>query len=154
MLFLIYNAHFIISKVSKRANKQGGSLVKKFVLGLQHLLAAFGATILVPLLVGIDPKLALFSAGVGTLIFHICTKMKVPVFLGSSFAFVAPLITVFTQTGDYAYAAGGSVVAGALYLVFAMIVKIVGVEKISKLFPPHIVGTMIIIIGMTLAQLQ
>jgi uracil permease len=125
--------------------------VKKFVLGLQHLLAAFGATILVPLLVGIDPKLALFSAGVGTLIFHICTKMKVPVFLGSSFAFVAPLITVFTQTGDYAYAAGGSVVAGALYLVFAMIVKIVGVEKISKLFPPHIVGTMIIIIGMTLA---
>jgi len=103
--------------------------VKKFVLGLQHLLAAFGATILVPLLVGIDPKLALFSAGVGTLIFHICTKMKVPVFLGSSFAFVAPLITVFTQTGDYAYAAGGSVVAGALYLVFAMIVKIVGGRK-------------------------
>jgi uracil permease len=125
--------------------------VKKFILGLQHLLAAFGATILVPLLVGIDPKLALFSAGVGTLIFHFCTKMKVPVFLGSSFAFVVPLITVFTKTGDYAYAAGGFVVAGALYLVFAMIVKIVGVEKVSKLFPPHIVGTMIIIIGMTLA---
>ena len=125
--------------------------MKNFILGFQHLLAAFGATVLVPLLVGLDPKVALFSAGVGTLIFHFCTKFKVPVFLGSSFAFIAPLIAVFSQTGDYAYAAGGVIVAGSLYLLFALIVKKVGIDKVSKLFPPYVIGTMIIIIGMTLA---
>ena len=90
---------------------------KKTILALQHLIAMFGATVLVPILTGFDPSVALFTAGLGTLIFHLCTKGKVPVFLGSSFAFIPVILKVSEiYGGDLAYAQGGMVVAGLIYI--------------------------------------
>ena len=123
---------------------------KEVVLGLQHLLAMFGATTLVPLLTGFSVPVALFTAGLGTLLFHIITKFKVPIFLGSSFAFIPVIILVAQLTGSLQYAQGGIVVAGLLYVLFSFIVAKVGVAKISSIFVPHIVGTMIFIVGITL----
>lgn len=119
------------------------------LLGVQHLLAMFGATTLVPLLTGFSVPVALFAAGVGTLLFHLVTKGQVPVFLGSSFAFI-PAIVLVGSTYGLPYAQGGIMVAGLLYLIFAAIVYKTGSEKISKIFPPHVVGSMICIIGITL----
>ncbi len=121
-----------------------------WALGVQHFLAMFGATVLVPLLTGLDPLVALFTAGIGTLIFHIVTGRKVPVFLGSSFAFITPIVLVAQKQG-LAYATGGIVVAGAVYLFVALIVMLVGAEKIVKLFPPVVSGPVIIVIGLNLA---
>ncbi len=121
-----------------------------FILALQHLLACFGATVLVPLLTGLNPSVALFGAGVGTLIFHGITKGKVPVFLGSSFAFIAVIQIVGQQYG-LEYATGGIIAAGILYLVLSLLIKIYGIEKIKTFFPPTITGSMITIIGLTLA---
>lgn len=124
---------------------------KKSVLALQHLIAMFGATVLVPILTGLNPSVALFSAGVGTLIFHACTKGKVPVFLGSSFAFIPLILTVKElYNGDLAYAQGGMVVAGLIYVVISLLIKKIGVEKIQKVLAPQVVGPMIIVIGMNL----
>lgn len=124
--------------------------MKEFMLAFQHLLSAFGATTLVPLLTGFSVPVALFSAGLGTLLFHLLTKGKVPIFLGSSFAFIPVIILVTQMTGSLQYAQGGIVVAGLLYVLFSFIVSKVGVENISKIFLPHIVGTMIFIVGITL----
>lgn len=123
---------------------------KTIILALQHLLAMFGATVLVPLITGLSPSVALFGAGVGTLIFHGCTKGKVPVFLGSSFAFIAGILIVKDAYG-LPYATGGIVVAGALYLVLAQLVRVYGVTKIRSFFPPVVTGSMIMVIGLTLA---
>lgn len=120
------------------------------LLGFQHLTAMFGATTLVPLLVGFSVPVALFTAGLGTLIFHLVTKNKVPIFLGSSFAFIPALILVNETTGNIQYAQGGIIVAGLLYVLFGYVVQKIGVEKISKIFAPHIVGTMIFIVGTSL----
>ncbi len=121
-----------------------------WALGVQHFLAMFGATVLVPLLTGLDPLVALFTAGIGTLIFHLVTGRKVPVFLGSSFAFITPIVLVAQKQG-LAYATGGIVVAGAVYLLVALIVMLVGPERIVKLFPPVVSGPVIIVIGLNLA---
>lgn len=125
--------------------------MKKVILSIQHLLAMFGATVLVPLLTGFDPSVAIFCAGVGTLIFHKCTDYKVPVFLGSSFAFI-PVIIQVTETfkGDLAYAQGGIIVAGLMYVIMSVIVRVVGTEKVIKYFPPQVTGAMIIVIGLNL----
>lgn len=124
---------------------------KSYVLGLQHLIAMFGATVLVPILTGFNPSVALFTAGVGTLIFHFCTSYKVPVFLGSSFAFIPLVIQVKDMySGDLTYAQGGIVVAGFLYVLFSFLVKAVGVAKIKKYLPSRVVGPMIIVIGLNL----
>lgn len=125
--------------------------IKKVILAFQHLIAMFGATVLVPILTGLDTSVALFSAGVGTLIFHFCTKMKVPVFLGSSFAFI-PVIIVAGQMhgGDLRYAQGGLVMAGLLYVIIALLVKTVGVENIKKILPAQVIGPMIMVIGLNL----
>jgi len=135
--------------------KEGFSLKgitsKKFILSLQHFIAMFGATILVPLLTGFDPLVTLFSVGVGTLLFHYLTGFIVPVFLGSSFAFIAPVLMIKDATGDLAYASGAIMISGLTYLVFSLIVKLIGYEVLRKLFPTVITGTMIIIIGLTLA---
>ena len=88
------------------------SYFKNGILGLQHLVAMFGATILVPLVTGLDPSVALFTAGIGTLIFHLCTKGKVPVFLGSSFAFIPVIQVIAAKYGDLRYAQGGIFFAG------------------------------------------
>lgn len=124
---------------------------KKSVLALQHLIAMFGATVLVPILTGFNPSIALFTAGVGTLIFHACTKGKVPVFLGSSFAFIPVILTIKEiYGGDLAYAQGGIMAAGLIYVILSFLVKKVGVEKIKKALPAYIVGPMIIVIGLNM----
>jgi len=125
--------------------------LKFFLLSLQHFVAMFGATVLVPLLTGLDPLVALFTAGAGTLLFHAITGGIVPVFLGSSFAFIAPVIMVKEQLGDLAYATGGIFVAGLVYLIFALLVWFVGTDKIKRLFPPLVTGPMIVVIGLTLS---
>lgn len=123
---------------------------KKLLLGLQHTLAMFGSTVLVPILTGLNPSVALFSAGVGTLIFHLVTKKKVPVFLGSSFAFI-PVLTAVTEKYGAEYAMGGTIVAGLLYLIFAGLFYLVGVERIQSFFPPIVIGPIIAIIGLGLS---
>ncbi|QSX05233.1 uracil-xanthine permease [Sedimentibacter sp. zth1] len=124
--------------------------VKNFILGIQHLLAMFGATVLVPMLTGLDISVALFSSGVGTLIFHCCTKFKVPVFLGSSFAFIPPIVAVIAKYGSVQYAQGGIMVAGLIYVIFSLLVNKIGVKRIRKLLPGQVVGPMIIVIGLNL----
>ncbi len=125
--------------------------VKFATLSFQHFVAMFGATVLVPLLTGLDPLVALFSAGLGTIVFHVCTSGVVPVFLGSSFAFIAPVLLVKEKFGDIRYATGGIVAAGLVYLFFAFLVWVVGLERIKKLFPPIVTGPIIVLIGLTLS---
>jgi uracil permease len=131
---------------------------KEFLLGFQHLFAMFGATVLVPALTGLNPLVALFAAGVGTLIFHLVTKGKVPVFLGSSFAFIGGVATVTgigTEAGvtkeGIAMAGGGIICAGALYMILALLAKLVGEERIRSFFPPVVTGPIIMVIGLSLA---
>jgi uracil permease len=127
------------------------SMQKKTVLGLQHVVAMFGATVLVPLLTGLDPSVALLAAGIGTLSFHLITKRMVPVFLGSSFAFI-PAIILATERG-YSWAAigFGIIMAGVLYVLMGFLVALIGHEKITRIFPPIVTGPVIIVIGITLA---
>jgi uracil permease len=125
--------------------------LKNSVLGVQFLFVAFGATVLVPLLVGIDPSVALFTAGIGTMIFHFITKGKVPVFLGSSFAFIAPIIEatrLFGLPGTFS----GIIAVGIVYGLVSFIIKIRGLKFIEKIFPPIVVGPVITIIGLSLAS--
>ena len=125
--------------------------MKKTVLSIQHLLAMFGATVLVPILTGFNPSVAIFCAGIGTLIFHFCTEGKVPVFLGSSFAFIPLILSVKEAfNGDLAYAQGGIIVAGLIYIMLSFVIKMVGVDKIKKYFPPQVTGAMIAVIGLNL----
>ena len=148
---------------------------KMLILGLQHMFAMFGATILVPILVnsyfqdalgepltrGLTVSITLFCAGFGTLLFHLCTKFKVPAFLGSSFAFLGGFSTIANlKSGIYenmganekaAYACGGIIVAGLLYLVLAVIIRAVGVKHVMKFLPPVVTGPVIICIGLSLA---
>ncbi|ABR47861.1 uracil-xanthine permease [Alkaliphilus metalliredigens QYMF] len=126
-------------------------LSKKVILALQHLIAMFGATVLVPMLTGFDPAVALIAAGAGTLLFHAVTKGKVPVFLGSSFAFIPVVITVReTYNGDLSYAQGGIIVAGIIYILMSLLIKKVGVKNITKFLPAQVVGPMIMVIGLSL----
>ena len=127
------------------------TIQKKTVLGLQHVVAMFGATVLVPLLTGLNPSVALFAAGVGTLLFHLVTKRMVPVFLGSSFAFI-PAIIIATERG-YSWAAigFGIMAAGVLYMLMSLLVAVVGHKVIQRIFPPIVTGPVIIVIGITLA---
>ncbi|MBE6996263.1 MAG: uracil-xanthine permease, partial [Ruminococcaceae bacterium] len=139
---------------------------RMLILGLQHMFAMFGATVLVPILVQsyglpLNIQTTLFFAGIGTLFFHICAKMKVPAFLGSSFAFLGGFATMGAMdSGIYAgmdpavklqYACGGIVVAGLLYVVLAAIIKVVGVHKVMRFLPPVVTGPIIILIGLNLA---
>ena len=162
------------NEVIRDARKLG--LPKMLILGLQHMFAMFGATILVPILVnsyfvdacgegptrGLTVAVTLFCAGFGTLLFHVCSKMKVPAFLGSSFAFLGGFSTVaHLDTGIYAgmsvndkaaYACGGVVVAGLLYLVLSLIIRMVGVKRVMRYLPPVVTGPVIICIGLSLAS--
>ena len=139
---------------------------KMLILGLQHMFAMFGATVLVPILVQsyglpLSIQTTLFFAGFGTLFFHFCTKMKVPAFLGSSFAFLGGFAAMGAMdSGMYAameageklqYACGGIVVAGLLYVVLALIIKAVGVHRVMHYLPPVVTGPIIILIGLNLA---
>ena len=140
---------------------------KMLILGIQHLFAMFGATVLVPILVSqhygmpLSVQTTLFFAGVGTLIFHICAKMKVPAFLGSSFTFLGGFQAVSElNVGKFAsmsgaeklpYAMGGIVIAGVMYILLALLFKMLGAQKVMRYFPPIVTGPMIILIGLNLA---
>ncbi|MBQ9980110.1 MAG: hypothetical protein IJP23_03535 [Oscillospiraceae bacterium] len=135
--------------------------IKTAIMSFQHMFAMLGATMLVPVLAGMSISIALLAAGIGTIIFYFCAKRKVPVFLGSSFAFLPALCTV---VGSGAYAIGSGewnqrmaatmialVLAGVVYIILAIIIKVVGVKRVKTLFPPIVVGPVVIIIGMILA---
>lgn len=126
------------------------SPLRKTIVGVQYLFVAFGATVLVPLLVGLDPATALFSAGVGTLLFHLISKGQVPIFLGSSFAFIAPI-----QSATQLYGLGGALfgIAGValVYMVMSGLIRAFGTKFISRLFPPVVIGPIIMLIGLSLS---
>ena len=129
---------------------------KTIVLGFQHMFAMFGATVLVPALTGLSVSATLLFAGLGTLLFHVCTKFKVPAFLGSSFAYLGGFSTVATMPAyegldpetKLAYALGGIVIAGLLYLVLALLFKVLGAKKVMRYFPPIVTGPMIIMLSL------
>lgn len=130
---------------------------KMLLLGMQHTFAMFGATVLVPILTGLDVSTTLLAAGVGTLLFHFLTKGKVPAFLGSSFAFlggfaaVAPMMDGKPNLEALPYACGGVAIAGLVYVLMAALIKTFGVKKIMRFFPPVVTGPIIISIGLILA---
>ncbi|PWM44977.1 MAG: ABC transporter permease [Clostridiales bacterium] len=130
---------------------------KMLVLGLQHMFAMFGATVLVPMITGLDVSTTLLMAGLGTLLFHLITKMKVPAFLGSSFAFLGGYAAVKAAGAEQGlanalpYACLGVACAGLVYLVLAFIIKVVGITRVMKFFPPVVTGPIIITIGLILA---
>lgn len=126
------------------------STTKKAVVGVQFLFVAFGATVLVPLLVGINPSTALFTAGLGTFIFHFVTKGKVPIFLGSSFAFIAPIIAATEQWGLPGTLAGLTSVS-LVYFLMSALVKWQGKNLLNRVFPPVVIGPVIILIGLSLS---
>ena len=136
---------------------------RTLLLGLQHMFAMFGATILVPLATGLSVQVTLIGVGIGTLIFHFFAKGRVPVFLGSSFAFMAGMQlitneeygvfagTALSQTEKLSYATGGILVAGFMYFILALLIKLVGVEKVMRFMPPVVTGPIVILIGVMLA---
>ena len=124
--------------------------MKNAIQGAQMLFVAFGALVLVPLLTGLDPNVALFGAGVGTLLFQLITRQSVPIFLASSFAFIAPIMFGI-QTWGIGATMGGLMAAGFVYIILGAFIKIRGVEFIHKLLPPVVVGPVIIVIGLGLA---
>ncbi len=123
---------------------------KKIILGLQHVLAMFGATVLVPMLTGLNPGIAILAAGLGTLVFHSVTKGIVPVFLGSSFAFIGA-ITLILQAYGIGAVTTGIIATGLVYILMAGVVKCVGVKKVQSFFPPIVVGPIIMVIGLRLS---
>ena len=125
--------------------------IQKVVVGAQFLFVAFGATVLVPLLIGLDPSVALLAAGVGTLIFHAVTKGKVPIFLGSSFAFIAPIIKA-TELYGLPGTLFGLIGVGLVYGLMSLLIRLRGVGFISRLFPPVVIGPVIMLIGLSLAS--
>lgn len=124
--------------------------IRKGIVGVQFLFVAFGATVLVPLLVGLDPSTALFTAGIGTLVFHLVSKGKVPIFLGSSFAFIAPIIKA-TELYGLSGTLFGLTGVGLVYFTMSALVKWQGLSVIHRIFPPVVIGPVIILIGITLA---
>lgn len=127
------------------------SVGRWIILSLQHVFAMFGATVLVPLLTGLDVGVALVASGIGTLIYIACTKGKVPVYLGSSFAYISTISLAVANTGGFESAFIGLMVVGIIYMVIAAVIYFAGSTWIKKLLPPVVIGPMIIIIGMTLA---
>lgn len=144
----------------KKERKMNKTTSRKLILGIQHVLAMFGATVLVPALTGLNTSITLICAGLGTLLFHLVTKRKVPVFLGSSFAFMGGIMAVIgdSRAGDpdflekLASLKGALIIAGLVYAVFALIIKLVGYEKVNKVLPPIVTGPVIIVIGLRLSS--
>ena len=132
---------------------QNPPLAKGLLLSLQHVFAMFGATILVPLILGMPVSVALFASGLGTLIYMVATQFKVPVYLGSSFAFISAMAFAMKQmNGDVSAAQSGGVLVGLVYVVVALAVKLIGTKWIDRLLPPIVIGPMIMVIGLGLAN--
>lgn len=128
------------------------SVTKQALAGSQMLFVAFGALVLMPLITGLDPNVALFTAGIGTLLFHLITKGQVPIFLASSFAFIAP-IAYGIQTWGIAGTMSGLFAAGVVYMLMSFAVKVKGADFIHRLLPPVVVGPVIMVIGLGLAPI-
>lgn len=152
--------HLLQKTIEEEEKMKERTMGQKIILGIQHTLAMFGATVLVPTLTGLSVSITLFCAGLGTLLFHLVTKKKVPVFLGSSFAFMAGIMSVIgdSRVGDPDYLdrlaalKGALIIAGLVYVVFALLIKIFGYEKVNKLLPPIVTGPVIIVIGLRLSS--
>ena len=152
--------NFSGSRQDKKEREMNKTMSRKLILGIQHVLAMFGATVLVPALTGLNTSITLICAGLGTLLFHLVTKRKVPVFLGSSFAFMGGIMAVIgdSRAGDpdflekLAATKGALIIAGLVYAVFALIIKLVGYEKVNKVLPPIVTGPVIIVIGLRLSS--
>lgn len=127
------------------------SLAKTIPLSLQHLCAMFGATILVPILFGVNPAIALLMNGIGTLLYTILTKGKIPAYLGSSFAFIAPVLLIMSAHGGFAYAQTGFIFFGLFFVIISFIIKYVGVKWIDVVMPPAVMGSVVAVIGLELA---
>ena len=128
-------------------------VLKGILLSFQHVFAMFGATILVPLILGMPVSVALFASGIGTLIYQIATKAKVPVYLGSSFAYITAMAVAIEQMGgDISAAQTGVILVGFVYVIAAILVKLVGTKWIDTLLPPIVIGPMIMVIGLGLAN--
>lgn len=126
-------------------------VIRTIILGLQHTFTMFGSVVLVPKMLGLDISVAIFMAGLETIIFHIITKKKVPIFLGSSFEFIPPLVAASALYG-MEYALGGIVVCGIVYFLAALLIYYLGTEKIVRIFPPIITGSISIAVGLSLAS--
>lgn len=132
---------------------QNPPFAKGLLLSLQHVFAMFGATILVPLILGMPVSVALFASGLGTLIYMVATQFKVPVYLGSSFAFISAMAFAIKQmNGDVSAAQSGVVLVGIVYVAVAFAVKLIGTKWIDRLLPPIVIGPMIMVIGLGLAN--
>lgn len=154
MLVFRFLCNFVPLKlihISMTSQTTSLSPLQKGISGVQYLFVAFGATVLVPLLVGLDPSTALFSAGVGTLLFHLATKGKVPIFLGSSFAFIAPIVSA-TKLYGLGGALFGCLGVALVYFVMSALIKSFGTKFISRLFPPVVIGPIIMLIGLSLSK--
>ncbi|SDM14849.1 uracil-xanthine permease family protein [Halarsenatibacter silvermanii] len=127
-------------------------LSQEIFVGFQHTLAMFGATILVPILTGLHVSVALFTSGLGTLVFHYLTGKKVPAYLGSSFAFIAPISVVISNAGGIPAAQGGIIVTGIVYAIVSWLIYKLGPENIRRVFPPIVTGPIIMVIGLYLAD--
>lgn len=125
-------------------------LLKTIPLSFQHLFAMVGATILVPILTGMSPSIALFCSGVGTLLYILCTKAKLPAYIGSSFAFIVPMTVASANYGPNAMLSG-VMAAGLVYIIVAIIISFCGIDWLNKLLPPVVVGSIVIVIGLALA---
>ncbi len=140
------------AKLAEQCDIGEFSIWQKIFLGLQHTMAMFGATILVPIITGLNVSATLFAVGLGTLIFHLFTSAKVPGFLGSSFAFIAPLVLVAESSElTLQHAQAGIIGAGLVYLIVGFIVQLAGPDNVAKIFPPVVTGPIIMVIGLALA---
>jgi len=126
-------------------------ILKTLPLSFQHLFAMVGATILVPMLTGLSPSIALFCSGVGTLLYILCTKARLPAYVGSSFAFIAPM-GVATKAYGQSSMLSGIIAAGFVYVIVALIIKLIGIKWLDRILPPVVVGSVVIVIGLSLAS--
>ncbi len=120
-------------------------------LSLQHMFSMFGSTVLVPILVGLNPGIALFSSGVGTLMYLLITRHKIPAYMGSSFSFIVPMMALMKSTG-YPGIAQGTIAVGCVYLLVSLIVTMIGSDWIDRVLPPIVVGPIVMVIGLSLAS--
>lgn len=128
-------------------------ILKTIPLSFQHLTAMFGATILVPLLFGVNPAIALLMNGIGTLLYSFITKGKIPAYLGSSFAFIAPTFVILSSSGDFGHAQSGFIFFGIFFVIISFIIKYVGIKWIDVVMPPAVMGAVVAVIGLELAPI-
>ena len=127
------------------------SVGRAIPLGIQHMMSMFGSTVLVPTLTGLSPSVAIMCSGIGTICYLLVTRNKIPSYLGSSFAFISPIIAVYATTGSYSAVMSGVVTAGLVFLATAGIIKLVGTGWLDRLLPPVLVASVMIVIGVGLS---